>query len=197
MIKLAAEVKKLKAQGSKAPVVEEKPVEEEPPKKSAFDEEPAQEEQKKPVENFGPSNIISQLQDRRLREVVINFKPDHPVVNKVMVMGQFNSWLPEIMETYSEEECQVDPTLSKTYFYKTKVLVGYKYRYYFQVNNDDDFAVDETKENEISKKFKKRTNVIEVPKDDELDEIDMTDNTALKRVLSYNRDIAANLDQDV
>jgi len=119
-----------------------------------------------------------------------------------MIMGQFNSWLPEIMETYSAEECQVDPTLEKTYFYKTKVLVGYKYRYYFQVNNDDDFSVDEAKESEISKKFKKRTNVIEVPRDefeeDSDDDWNMeSPDVALKRVISYNRDIAAGLEEEV
>ena len=106
-------------------------------------------------------NQIKTLVDKRLKEVVINF---HPVkfCDRVLIMGQFNSWLPEIMQTYTSDQINLDTSLKGTYYYRVRLLVGYKYRYYFQINGED-FCIDENKDNEMSK-FKRRTNVITVLK---------------------------------
>jgi hypothetical protein len=64
-----------------------------------------------------------------------------------MVVGNFNGWLPEVMEKYTEEEvqkqgldhAQVDHFL-KQYFIRLKVLKGFKYRFFFNVR--DSMTVD-------------------------------------------------------
>jgi len=51
----------------------------------------------------------------------------------VLIQGEFNSWLPEAMEKQSGDEV--------VFFYKTRLLRGFKYRYNFIVN--DEICVDE------------------------------------------------------
>jgi hypothetical protein len=43
------------------------------------------------------------------------------------------------MEPYSEEEIAKDLSLKGFYYYKVRLLIGYKYRYHFCVNEDEDF----------------------------------------------------------
>lgn len=62
----------------------------------------------------------------------------------VAIMGEWNDWMPEIMERYSSEEVLLEPELDNTFFYKTKLFCGFKYRYNFSVG--DQFAVDHNKE---------------------------------------------------
>ena len=44
------------------------------------------------------------------------------------------------------------------------MLTGFRYRYYFQINDDDDFCVDETEPTSLSE-FKKKTNYIEIQRE--------------------------------
>lgn len=76
--------------------------------------------------------------------MTIYFKPKRPVINRVLILGHFNEWLPELMESYSQDQILSDTSKRGVYFYKVKLLVGFKYRYYFNVNDEDEYCVDET-----------------------------------------------------
>lgn len=84
--------------------------------------------------------------DERFQIVEITFKPEVKVDenNTVSIMGEFNNWIPEIMERYESERVLLEPELANTFFYRTKLFVGFKYRYHFSVG--DEFVVDQTKE---------------------------------------------------
>ena len=74
-------------------------------------------------------------------------------------MGEFTNWLPEIMERYDSERVLLEPALANMFFYRSKLFVGFKYRYNFSVG--DQFVVDSTKE--VSEdRFGKMTNFVEV-----------------------------------
>ena len=45
--------------------------------------------------------------------------------------------MPEIMERYSSEKVLEEPTLANTFFYKTKLLTGFKYRFNFSVKGEN------------------------------------------------------------
>ena len=76
-------------------------------------------------------------------------------------MGQFNKWTPELMETFSQDEVDVDNSKTNVFYYKARLLPGFKFRYYFQVEEEGEFVVDPSKP--ISKsRFNKDTNTIEL-----------------------------------
>ena len=45
---------------------------------------------------------------------------------EVMIMGEFNEWVPQLMEEITKD----------TFTYQTNVIPGLKYRYQFIVNGD-------------------------------------------------------------
>lgn len=71
--------------------------------------------------------------DDRFKTVTIVFKPEVKIEENdtVAIMGEFNNYMPEIMERYETEQVLLEPDLANTFFYKTKLLVGFKYRYHF------------------------------------------------------------------
>lgn len=96
---------------------------------------------------------LSQLTNnaKKMREITIKFKPPSQLRNaEVMIMGNFNGYMPSLMERYTDEEVKAqgledDPAeLLDTYFFKTQVLKGFSYRYYFSVIGHDEFIIDET-----------------------------------------------------
>ena len=82
---------------------------------------------------------IGKIVNEHSKEVTINFKPKPGIISQIDILGQFNSWLPDQMEPYSEEEIAKDLSLKGFYYYKVRLLIGYKYRYHFCVNEDEDF----------------------------------------------------------
>ena len=74
--------------------------------------------------------------------VTITFKPDATVAENdtVSIMGEFTNWMPEIMERYDSQRVLLEPNLANTFYYRTRLFVGFKYRYYFSVG--DQFVVD-------------------------------------------------------
>jgi hypothetical protein len=61
-----------------------------------------------------------------MREITIRFSPLEPVGDRdVMIMGNFNGYMPSLMERYTEEEVKSqglegEPTMYlDTYFFKT------------------------------------------------------------------------------
>ena len=83
--------------------------------------------------------------DQRFRTVTITFKPEVRVAENdtVAILGEFNSYMPENMERFESEEVLLNPELDNTFFYKTRLLTGFKYRYYFSVG--EQFTVDISK----------------------------------------------------
>jgi len=83
-------------------------------------------------------------------------------------MGNFNGYLPTLMERYTEEEVKsqrLEGGLEQylgSYFFKTQVLKGFIYRFYFSVGDQEDFVLDNTQPKAVNP-FGKETNVIEVP----------------------------------
>lgn len=67
----------------------------------------------------------------------------------VMIMGEFSNWLPEVMEKYDFAEVEQDNTLENTFFYRTRVLRGFKYRYNFCVQ--DELVIDDSQPVSTSK----------------------------------------------
>lgn len=99
--------------------------------------------------------------DERFRIVEIVFKPESTIDENdtVSILGEFTNWIPEIMERYESERVLLEPALTNTFFYRTKLFVGYKYRYHFSVG--EQFVVDSSKE--VSEdRFGKMTNFVEV-----------------------------------
>ena len=75
------------------------------------------------------------------------------------ILGEFTDWMPEIMERYESTQVLLEPELENTFFYKTRLLKGFKYRYHFSVG--DQFVVDPTKETS-SDRLDKVTNFVDV-----------------------------------
>jgi hypothetical protein len=61
-----------------------------------------------------------------------------------------------------------DPNREGSYYYKAKLLSGFKYRYCFLLENNELGTVDEDKECSIDKTGK-QTNVIKVPRCEDAD----------------------------
>jgi hypothetical protein len=61
----------------------------------------------------------------------------------VLICGTFNKWNPEMMEKYTEEEIEQDPTKEGTFVYRRKLLRGFKYRFNFILDNSQEPVVDE------------------------------------------------------
>ena len=67
-----------------------------------------------------------------------------------MLMGNFNGYLPTLMERYTEEEVKSQrleggpEQYLGSYFFKTQVLKGFIYRFYFSVGDQEDFVLDNT-----------------------------------------------------
>ena len=76
-------------------------------------------------------------------------------------MGEWNEWMPEIMDRYSTQEVLLDPTLANTFFYTAKLFRGFKYRYSFNVG--EEFIVDSSKATSEDR-YGKMTNFIDVLK---------------------------------
>ena len=74
-------------------------------------------------------------------------------------MGQFNRWTPELMEPFTAEEISADSSKEGVFFYKARILSGFTFRYYFRVDNEDAYIVDETKPTSKSR-FNKMTNTV-------------------------------------
>ena len=93
--------------------------------------------------------------------VTITFKPEVPVAENdtVSIMGEFTNWMPEIMERYDSQRVLLEPNLANTFFYRTRLFVGFKYRYNFSVG--DQFVVDPNKESSEDR-FGKITNFVDV-----------------------------------
>jgi len=93
--------------------------------------------------------------------VTVVFKPEVAIAENdtVSIMGEFTNWMPEIMERYDSQRVLLEPQLANTFFYKTKLLRGFKYRYNFSVG--DQFVVDSACA--VSEdRFGKMTNFVDV-----------------------------------
>ena len=75
--------------------------------------------------------------DERFEKVTITFKPEKRIDDNdtVSILGEFPDWMPEIMERFDTEQVLMDPSLENTFFYKTRLLKGFKYRYHFSVGD--------------------------------------------------------------
>ena len=99
--------------------------------------------------------------DERFQVVTITFKPEVIIDpnDTVSILGEFCNWIPQIMERYEREKVALEPELENTFFYRTKLFVGFKYRYHFSVG--DQFVVDPSKITSEDR-FGKVTNFVEV-----------------------------------
>ena len=99
--------------------------------------------------------------DERFQVVTITFKPEVTIApnDTVSILGEFSNWIPQIMERYDHEKVVLEPELANTFFYKTKLFIGFKYRYHFSVG--DEFVVDPSKETSEDR-FGKVTNFVDV-----------------------------------
>ena len=100
--------------------------------------------------------------DDRFKLVTINFKPGVQIADDdtIAIMGEFNNWMPEIMERFDSEQVLLEPELTNTFYYKTKLFRGFRYRYQFNVG--DQFVIDQTKE--VSEdRTGRMTNSVSVP----------------------------------
>ena len=99
---------------------------------------PAELKEEEESKEIGGSGKI----DERFTVVTIEFKPETvlPESDTVSIMGEFTNWMPEIMERYDSEQILLEPEKANTFLYRSKLLRGYKYRYYFSVG--DEFIVD-------------------------------------------------------
>lgn len=113
---------------------------------------------------------LSQLTQKnsKFREITIRFKPAQPLSDDadVMIMGNFNGYIPSLMERYTEQEAlhdKLDPKeVSDSYFFRTQVLKGFTYRFYFSVSGSDNFILDESQPKSVNH-FGRQTNIISVP----------------------------------
>ena len=99
--------------------------------------------------------------DDRFKIMTITFKPEITIADNdtVSIMGEFTNWMPEIMDRYDSQKVLLEPELANTFYYKSKLFVGFSYRYNFSVGNE--FVIDNTKE--VSEdRLGKLTNFIEV-----------------------------------
>lgn len=96
----------------------------------------------KQIESTISTTSTQATQDERFKIISIVFKPDVDINDNdtVAIMGEFTNWLPEIMDRYTTEEVLLNPELANTFYYKTKLFRGWKYRYQFSVG--DQFVVD-------------------------------------------------------
>ena len=101
------------------------------------------------------------VMDDRFKVVSITFKPDVeiPENDTVAIMGEFNNWMPENMERYDSEAVLLEPNLANMFFYKSKLLIDFKYRYYFSVG--EQFVIDSSKLTSEDR-FGKITNFVDV-----------------------------------
>ena len=99
--------------------------------------------------------------DERFQVVTITFKPEVTIEpnDTVSILGEFCNWIPQIMERYENEKVALEPELANTFFYRTKLFVGFKYRYHFSVG--DEFVVDPSKQTSEDR-FGKVTNFVDV-----------------------------------
>lgn len=69
--------------------------------------------------------------DERFKVVTISYKPEVTIAENdtVAIMGEFTNWMPEIMERYEMEKVLLDPQFANTFYYRTKLFRGFKYRY--------------------------------------------------------------------
>ena len=93
-------------------------------------------EEIKELEPIALRRAVTSMDDR-FSIVSIDFKPEISIAENdtVSIMGEFTNWLPEIMERYDAERCLMEPELANVFFYKTKLFVGFKYRYNFSVGD--------------------------------------------------------------
>ena len=66
--------------------------------------------------------------------------------------------MPQVMERYSAEQIEEDPSLTNKFYYKARILKGFSFRYHFNVGKS--FVVDETKESSESR-FGRLTNWVQ------------------------------------
>ena len=114
-------------------------------------------EEEQPKEIGGSGKI-----DERFCVMTVAYKPEVAIAENdtVSIMGEFTNWMPEIMERYAQEKVLMEPQLANAFFYKTKLLRGYKYRYNFSVG--DQFVIDSACA--VSEdRYGKMTNFITVP----------------------------------
>ena len=104
---------------------------------------------------------------------------------KVLIYGQFNSWIPEVMEKHSREEIMKNPALDKEFFYRARLLTGYMYRYYFSVNDQEDFSYDKTQPTGKNR-FGRMCNVLTVGED----------KLVLGKMLSYSPEVIKGLTEE-
>mmetsp|Transcript_38346 Transcript_38346/g.50307 ORF Transcript_38346/g.50307 Transcript_38346/m.50307 type:complete len:118 (+) Transcript_38346:136-489(+) len=71
------------------------------------------------------------VSDERFKVVTICFKPEVSIAENdtIAIMGEFTNWMPEIMERFDCEKVLLEPELANTFYYKTKLFRGFKYRY--------------------------------------------------------------------
>lgn len=100
--------------------------------------------------------------DDRFSVVTIVFKPEVQIAedDTVSILGEFSNWMPEIMERYDTTRVLMEPELANTFFYKTKLLRQWKYRYQFSVG--DTFVIDTTKESSECERTGRMTNFVTV-----------------------------------
>ena len=106
----------------------------------------------------------------KFAEVKIEFKPAEQVKqwDSVSILGEFNQWLPEVMQRYNQQQINEDQNLDNMFYYRTRILKGYSYRYHFSVGKK--FVVDETKESSQSR-FGQMTNWVQAVNNEDEEEL--------------------------
>ena len=123
-----------------------------------------------------------QIIDQKFGIVKIDFKPKQQLRTnqRVSILGEFNQWMPEVMQRYKQTQIDENPDLENTFYYRVRILKGYSYRYHFCVN--DSFVVDETKPSSQAR-FGQLTNWVQCKTEEDLDEANL-----IKKPSYYNLD---------
>ena len=82
------------------------------------------------------------------------------------------------MQRYTKRQIEDDPDLDNKFYYKTRILKGYSYRYHFNVGKR--FVVDEEKEASQSR-FGQLTNWVQLPSEN-----DVLSEVPLAKLPSFN-----------
>ena len=75
--------------------------------------------------------------DSKFSLVTIAFKPPEEVSmsDSVSILGEFNKWLPELMNRFSTEQICENPSLANKFYYRCQLMKGFKYSYHFSVGD--------------------------------------------------------------
>jgi len=116
--------------------------------------------------------VPSKIKDRFV-VIRIEYKPPQEIEqsDSVSILGEFNQWLPEVMSRYTLSQIAINPKLSNTFFYRTRVLKGFGYRYHFSVG--EKYQVDTTKESAEGPNGQLTNKILAANEHEEINEADM------------------------